>query len=95
MLRNVSAVIAFLESRQNLQRRDSATHTGSIASVRDKRQFNQEGQADMEKESKLEEKAGQGLRCETCGMQIRIEVGCGCKSGDPLFECCGKPLTEF
>jgi len=40
-------------------------------------------------------KAGQGFRCESCGMQIRLEADCRCEAGEPVFECCAKPLSKF
>jgi len=39
-------------------------------------------------------KSGESFRCESCGMQIRLEADCHCEGGNaPLFECCGKTLT--
>jgi hypothetical protein len=37
-------------------------------------------------------KAGDTLRCETCGMQVKIEKDCRCEQGEPRLECCGQPL---
>jgi hypothetical protein len=38
-------------------------------------------------------KAGDMLRCDECGMEVRVVTDC--ESNDaPRLECCGQPLTR-
>ena len=39
-------------------------------------------------------KAGDILRCEKCGMEVKVEKDCESNFGEPLLECCGQPLTK-
>jgi hypothetical protein len=39
-------------------------------------------------------KTGDTLRCQKCGMEVKVSQDCKCDSGQPRLECCGQPLAK-
>ena len=40
-------------------------------------------------------KKGDQFRCDGCGMEVQVTVGCQCKENEHVhFHCCGREMTR-
>jgi len=41
---------------------------------------------------------GEVLKCQTCGLELKVETPCSCGKGEPSchgsLECCGKEMSK-